>query len=449
MKRLLLVVILLSNLANAQPFHFLNLRYDEDYSHLRNDSSNHWYNRMKFNPVSGSGYLSAGGEIRYQTQYYRNEDWSNTPKPSYNAFYTRFLFHTDLQFGAGVRIFTQLASTFAEGRITPERSIDENQFNVHQLFVDWNFPEQTTQLTIRFGRQELLYGSQRLIAVREGPNNRQSFDAIKFMIKRGDWKIDLYYGRPVRIFTGALDDEFNKNVQVWSLYAVKIFSTWHADLYYIGLQHREKTFLEGNEHELRHSVGTRIWRKKAPWSVDFEALYQFGSFGDSQISAYTASLNAAYVWDDLPLNPAIGLKTEIISGDRKTNDDRLNTFNPLFPRGAYFGLAALIGPSNLVDFHPSLSIAPSEALDFNMDYDLFWRYSTNDGIYGPNVTLIYGASSSNSFIGQQLGLSMEYRPSAFLTITPELMWFFAGPYLKDVSPGKNVSFAAITIQLKY
>lgn len=443
------MVIILPNLGYAQPFRFLNLRYDEEYGHLRNDSSDHWYNHMKFSPVSKSGYLSAGGEVRYQTQYYRNEDWSAVPKQSYNAFYTRFLFHTNLQLGARTRIFTQLGSTFAEGRITPERSIDENQFNVHQLFIDLKLFQQTTQLTIRLGRQELLYGSQRLIAVREGPNNRQSFDAMKLMMNRDDWKIDLFYGRPVRVLTGALDDEFNKNVQVWSLYAVKNFSIWHADLYYIGLQHQQKTFLEGNENELRHSLGMRIWRTRNPWSIDFEALYQFGSFGDSRISAYTASLNASYTWDDVTMKPAVGLKTELISGDRIANDEQLNTFNPLFPRGAYFGLAALIGPSNLVDFHPSLSIAPTPSLDLNIDYDFFWRYSTNDGIYGPNVMLIYGASSDNNFIGQQLGLSIEYRPSAFLTVTPELMWFFAGPYLKDVSPGKNVSFAAITIQLKY
>ena len=88
------------------------------------------------------------------------------------------------------------------------------------------------------------------------------------------------------------------------------------------------------------------------------------------ISGWTASLNASYKFNEIKLKPELGLKTEIISGDRKVGDDKLQTFNPLFPRGAYFGLAALIGPANLVDVHPSVSLNLSNKINLDIDYDI-------------------------------------------------------------------------------
>lgn len=223
----------------------------------------------------------------------------------------------------------------------------------------------------------------------------------------------------------------------------------NIDLYYIGYSNREKGYASGSAEELRHSIGTRIWHQSRTWSYDFEALYQFGSFGDDQIHAYTASLDLNYTFNDVKLQPTAGFKTEIISGDQDNSDGELNTFNPLFPRGAYFGLAALIGPANLIDFHPTISIKPHALLEISADYDVFWRYSTNDGIYGPNVVLIYGSNSPASFIGHQVGLAAEYKPNPFMKLTPEVMWFVPGGYLKDVSPGKEVLFAAFTAQFKF
>jgi hypothetical protein len=144
------------------------------------------------------------------------------------------------------------------------------------------------------------------------------------------------------------------------------------------------------------------------------------------------------------------LKTEIISGDQNRDDGELNTFNPLFPRGAYFGLAALIGPSNLVDVHPSVKIDVTKSLTLALDYDLFWRHTLADGIYGPNGALIYsGENTTSRFIGDQLGFNAEYSFSRHLTITPEFTWFNAGPYLKEAGKGEDVFFTAVTLQFKY
>jgi hypothetical protein len=439
----------------AQNRGFLGLRYEEDYRYLAKDTIGDWYKKLKFSSLNKSkqSFLSQGGEVRYLAQYFKNEEWGDLPVIDYTSFYTRFLYHLDWHWGKNIRFFGQLNSTFANGRVTPNRSIDENRLDLHQAFLDIYFLQnEHTKIVLRAGRQELLYGSQRIIAVREGPNNRQSFDGIKLFYKSNRWQVDFYYAQPLTNKPNLFDDVSNTDRKVWSMYVVgkKIPILGNADVYYIGNYNRLARFNGVAGEETRHSWGTRIWQKTPQWAYDLEALYQFGTFGNQRIRAYTASANLTYSLKLGKISPVLGLKTEIISGDRQKNDLYLNTFNPLFPRGAYFGLAALIGPANLVDFHPSFEINLTKKLVFGIDYDIFWRYSLQDGIYGPNVALIYGDQNSpHAHIGNQLGFMFEYNPNKHLSIVPEITWFKAGEYIKDVSTGKDVLFGALTVQWKY
>ncbi|MBO9660563.1 MAG: alginate export family protein, partial [Chitinophagaceae bacterium] len=183
---------------------------------------------------------------------------------------------------------------------------------------------------------------------------------------------------------------------------------------------------------------------------DFEGLYQSGHFGTKKISAWTISSNTSYNFRLLKLKTEAGLKAELISGDKKLDDGKLNSFNPLFPRGAYFGLASLIGPSNLADIHPSLSFELSQKAKWGIDYDVFWRYSKNDGIYAPNVALIYtGKNTEQRFIGQQYSTDLTYTPNQFLYFRAEFTWFKTGAYLKSVGSGKDMLFTGVTAQLKF
>ena len=47
-------------------------------------------------------------------------------------------------------------------------------------------------IKFRAGRQEMEYGSGRIIDVREGPNVRLSFDGFKVKTGIGSWQIDCF-----------------------------------------------------------------------------------------------------------------------------------------------------------------------------------------------------------------------------------------------------------------
>jgi hypothetical protein len=441
-------------LLKAQPGTFNSLRYNDDFSGLRNDTNTNLYKRFKYKAVGKSDniYFSHGGEIRVQAQHYTNENWGDIPQKNYVSFYQRVQLHSDLHMAKRLRFFVQANHTYALGRVTGNRSIDQNTLAFQQAFAAISlFDKPQYNITLSTGRQELLYGSQRIIAVREGPNNRQSFDAVRLLFKRKNAQVDAFYAHPVAIRQGVFDDRFSRDQTVWSFYSVfnQLPVIQNADFYYIGYHHVGKAWNQGLAAELRHSFGMRIWKKAGRLNYDFEALWQSGHFGTMPIKAYTASLNLSYKFDRVKWMPVVGFKSEVISGDRSPADSMLNTFNPLYPRGAYFGLAALIGPANLIDFHPMISFSPSAQLSFTADYDVFWRHRTGDGLYGPNVMQITAASGTAKYIGQQLGLAAEFSPSVYLTITAEALWFDSGDYIKQVTPGRDVWFSALTAQFKF
>jgi hypothetical protein len=433
---------------------FKPLRYDEDYYFLKNDSLKDWYRKMKFDPLSRnkSVYLSYGGEVRFQYFYSHNEGWGDEPKDCDGYILSRFLAHADLHAGKHFRTFAQLQSSLSGSRISPS-PVEDNPLELHQAFADISANiSPGVKFILRAGRQELLYGSQRLVSVRENPNNRQSFDGLRSILLWKNYRTDLFFSHYVAAKPGIFDDGWNKNTKFWGAYFVrnKIPVLKNVDVYYLGLWKRAAKFDDGTGKELRHSVGTRIWNIQGDWQYDFETLYQFGKFAARDISAWTTSISTSYKFAKAKLKPEVGLKTELISGNKEYDDNKLQTFDPLFPRGAYFGLASLIGPANLIDTHPSLSLNFSSKLNLNFDYDVFWRYSRNDGIYASNMSLIYsGRKTNQKDIGKQLTGSLVYTPNNFMYFRTECTWFDTGDYLKAVGPGKDMLFAGITTQLKF
>src|SRR6266542_2901134 len=76
------------------------------------------------------------------------------------------------------------------------RPIDEKKLDIEAAFVEIGASEGDRWVVLQAGRQELNYGSGRLVSVREGPNVRQSFDGAKLKIKFGAWRIDAFAARP-------------------------------------------------------------------------------------------------------------------------------------------------------------------------------------------------------------------------------------------------------------
>jgi hypothetical protein len=436
---------------------FKTIRWEEDYSYLSEESKivRSYFDPIKFIPLckNNKSYLSVGGEMRYQYEYVDNANWGEGEQDKNGYLLQRYMLHTDFHFGRYLRIFAQLKSGIASGKEVELDPPDEDLLDIHQAFADLLIVEKKLQLTLRIGRQEMMYGSSRLVSVREAPNVRQSFDAGKLIFKFNTWQADAFFSRPVETNRGFFDDGSDRNVQFFGLYTSKKIPSilkGNVDLYYFGLKDKKASFQQGQAKEMRHSVGIRLWSKEALLNYNLEAVYQLGTFGEGKIRAWTASAELNYGLNETALEPTLNLKTEIISGDRNPENPDLQTFNPLFPKGAYFGQVALIGPANLIDLHPSFIIHPAKNLELVADWDFFWRESLNDGLYSvPYVLIRENSGSRAAYIGDQLTLEADWQISRHLQLEGFCTFFRAGEFLKQSGESKNIVYLSSRVTFKF
>src|ERR1700726_2614379 len=84
-----------------------------------------------------------------------------------------------------------------------------------------------------------------------------------------------------------------------------------------------------------------IATERPGWDFDYEALWQFGTFGAANIRAWTVASETGYRLPTAVLKPRFSAKVDISSGDHPKSDPTiLGTFDPLFPKGNYFGVLA-------------------------------------------------------------------------------------------------------------
>src|SRR5207244_3925164 len=155
-------------------------------------------------------------------------------------------------------------------------------------------------------------------------------------------------------------------------------------------------------NEKRQNIGTRFWGKLSGLDYNFEFVYQFGQFGSGNINAWTTASDTGYTFKDILWSPRLALRADIASGDKDPNKKELNTFNPLFPRGAYFTENALIGPQNFIDLHPYITLIPRKPVIVSIGSDFLWRESIHDAVYRqPNIVIAGTQNSLKRFTGIQ------------------------------------------------
>ncbi|MEJ7658523.1 MAG: alginate export family protein [Hymenobacter sp.] len=107
------------------------------------------------------------------------------------------MLHADWRLGPHLRVFTQVLKHQRAGpRGWPAAYGDRDIFAVYQALGELAAPLGPGRVTLQVGRQELLYGSERLLSMREGPNTRQSFDAARLLLRQPGWRLDLLVESP-------------------------------------------------------------------------------------------------------------------------------------------------------------------------------------------------------------------------------------------------------------
>ncbi len=426
---------------------------DEDWSFLADPTlhGDSW-DPVKYIPLRNAAkgwYLSIGGQIREEWERVVNDNWGLQP---YNNRFLdeRYMFHLDVHYGEHVRTFVEFESGISTGRIGGPRPIDEKRLDFASAFVEISTGPGDDSAQLRAGRQELRYGSGRLIDVREGPNVRLSFAGLVGKERFGTWRVDEIAVRPLADNLGFFDNSPIHGEGLWGVYATHTLPhRFGIDLYYLGLDRPNAAFERGVAHEIRHSVGARFFRPAAvnapAWDFDFEGVEQFGTFASADIEAWTFASDTGYRIPTVPLKPRFSLKADVASGDNPSSKT-MGDFNPLFPTGAFFGVLADTGPGpiNFVDLHPRVETDLTHGISWSTGWLFQWRENINDGVYSIPGFLIAGANGSRArFVGDRPATEVRWQVNRHLWFQADYGRFLAGRFLKEAGPGKDLDYSAL------
>ncbi len=450
-----LLMMTCTTMSGAERPSFQTLRYNEDWSSLHDPSQRtDWSDTVKFIPLDGTNaYVSFGGEARLKYERYDEPVFNQRPADNDGFLLQRYLLHADVQLGPHFRAFGQLQSSLEDFRTGGPRPTDRDDLDLHQAFFDAaNLWGNRNEVTFRAGRQEMAYGSQRLVSVRESPNNRLAFDAVRVLTQFGEWRADTWLAQPVEVDHAVFDDQRIDETTFWGGYVsgpLSFISGLNSDFYYLGLSRGNARFARGTADEVRHSLGTRLFGKHGALDWNFEFVGQFGSFGNDDILAWTAASDTGWTFADAPARPRVFLRADIASGD--DGGSNLGTFNPLFPRGAYFNEASLIGPQNLMDLQPGVELALSKSVKLTASCDFVWRESLDDGVYGVALNLqVPPGASRDRYVGTFPSATLVWQAGRHLNLTLNCVAYLFEDFVKESLPNQqNGSYVSVAVTFRF
>lgn len=396
--------------------------------------------------------LTFGGEFRERFDSTWNPTFGFDGVGNEHVWLTRMLVHADLRFEDSARVFVQFGSHFATDRAFGNPPTDRDDLDLQQGFVDLSGAlSGDARLTVRGGRQEISFGSSRLVSVRESPNVRRSFDGARAFLSGDGLRVDALVVHPVELREDVFDDGSDKSTSLWGLYGTitaGLPKGQSLDVYYFGFDRDRANFAAGRAHENRHSFGARYAGKQRGWDWDVEAVFQTGRFGNSDIEAWTVASAFGYTFADVPWSPRLGLKANIASGDKNPADGKLETFNALFPKLPYFTEANVIAPANFMDVHPTLTFSPWTPVEVTLGWDILWKQQNADAFYAPPLVPVAGTAGSGRFIGHQANIDMSYELSPNVTLAGSYVHFWAGDGLRAAG-GRDGDYAGAWTTLRF
>jgi hypothetical protein len=433
-------------------------RSEEDWQFLHDPSQREdVWDPLKYIPLGRERwYLTVAGEIRPFYEIYHNYNWGDGPQDPNGYYLQRIMGSTDWHLGDRSRVFVEFRSADVFGRNGgPRPSVDKDTFDVSQAFAGLTVipGDHEPRLELKLGRQELNYGEGSLLAIRE-LNVRQTFDGVKSIIRHADWRIDLLAFRPALIKPGAFDDGIDSSQALWGAWAsrpIKQRSFWRQmDVYYLGLGRKQARFERGTASERRHTVGVLVHAQEGAFRMFTEADVQFGSFGTDRIQAWKYANSLSWSFRDRPLRPVVSLLGAIASGDTNQASPVFQTFNPLFPRGLYYGYIDSTGSPNATVVHPELSFTISPTVSSLATHVSFWRTSAADGIYSqPGFFLRAGNATQSRYVGSLQDLAIRWRADRHTTFEALVTYYEAGTFLREGSlPGKNLAYFSLKMNYR-
>jgi hypothetical protein len=425
---------------------------DEDWSFLRDQSKKaDFWDPLKYISLGRENrYLTLSSEVRYRVEGFRIRGVGEIPSTIDSYLLQRYLAGADLHLGPRFRIFTEFQSGIINGQLRSPRPTDKNSADIHQGFLEWRVPlKGKAVFGIKAGRQELSIGSSRLISASPGMNVKRSFDGVVISYKNATWRFVGAAARLVSLKGGAFDDAPDHEQTFWGISASRKtphFKQGDIGFYYLDVDRAQATFNQGVGRDQRRTAGAHWFGKGTRFDLNWDAIYQWGTFRAAAVRAWAFSTETGYRFTGARGKPRLALRADFASGDRDRADPRLQSFNPLFPGNSYAGAVGLLGPTNLTDVTPAITFIVRRNVILGGESPSYWRTSTADGVYATDLRLLLPAGAGpGKYVGTNPGFVGVWQATRHVMIQGAITRFISGPFLQKTFVANGFGFYSLSV----
>lgn len=420
---------------------YKGLFFLNDFSYLNDPAYNDWHLGETAKGIGVTESLTAdfGGQYRMR---FHNE--SNLRGRALSGVNDDFLLQRSRVFG---RLkYQDLFSIYIEGLDAMEdgnrqrpRGIEVNRFDMQNLFGQLKLLETPAgSLSVRGGRQEMLFGGQRLVSPLDWANTRRTFDGVTGLWQSETVDFAGFWSRPVLpgqhlspTPDGApFDTNFdapNQDREFFGGYGtLRALDAAPIDLYYL----RYANY--GASPFQNHTFGARVNYAQDGYLWELEGAYQFGEVGMMNQSAAFVTCGAGRALSDLPWTPTVWAYYDWASGGTRGND--VYTFNQLFPLGhKYLGFMDVVARQNIHDLNFLLTAKPCEKVTLLAWFHNFWLAGANDALYNAPGAPIYQDTTGGAgrYIGHELDFTVAWSLTERMNLLFGYSHFFTGDYFDD------------------
>ena len=435
-------------------------RFDEDWSVLRGDGVSgpmDLWDRVKFIPLTEGEqvWLTLGGQVRGRQESVNQFQFGQSqPAQSDTFLLSRVRMSADLHASRYFRVFVEAKSSLATRRELSggDSASFVDEIDLQNAFVDLVIPlSGAATCTLRGGRQELLFGAQRLVGPSDWSNVRRTFQGVSGIVEAGGWSVTPFWTELVVVRPHAFD-EASPGSKLYGVYASGPGAdTVTPELYWLAVDNRTATFNGTSGRERRQTIGARLSRASAPSRTDFdvEAAAQFGTLGANDIRAWMLTLNGGYTFESR-LKPRLFLNGDSASGDRAFGG-RVGTFNQLYPNNhTYLGNTDYVGRENILSPSAGVSLRPASAVTVSLTQFGFWRASVHDALYNSSGSVLRsGTGTTERYVGAETNLVATYQFDRQVLGYASYNHFFPGDFIRTTGPARGSDYVYAALQYTF
>jgi len=386
--------------------------------------------------------VTVNGQIRHRSEYDAKELAAAGDSFAFHLLRTRL--SATARPNEHVSAFIQIQDSRMFGDEDPGRGRgtldgDANQLDVHQAYLGVQIPG-ISGLSARVGRQEFVYGNQRLVGSVGWSNIGRTFDGAVLKLDNENVAADFFAAQLVG------PDEMPGTQNLFGLFTDWTITGDHSVDVFALLDNDTNELTAGPDagdgRLTRFTPGLRLHGSPDAFDYTLEAVYQTGNVATaddaarSSISAYLLGAAAGYSTG----SARFGAGYTRLSGDDNPTDNESQTFNTLFATNhKFYGFMdyfpRLSGSAGLQDVELSVAASLSRAVRVKLGAHHFATAVSSPGV--------------SSTLGQEIDVSATYLGLDAFQITAGASMFVPGDILETTLGSDATYWLYLTFMVSF